>query len=744
MTSKPTSLASLLASLKEKLPALHAALLDQAEGALAVIHLPAEAVLIHQGDAATAMYVLAQGKLRATAKRDDGSEFVLSEFGPGEVAGEMALLTGGGVYSATVSAAGDAVVVKVPAQTFDRIGHSAPEAIAQMSEGIRQRIARDQLATSLSRLFGPMSQTALNYVESQIQWVRLRAGEKLFEVGDVSQDLYFVVSGRLRAIAGDGSILSEIARGESIGEVALLTGEPRSATILAVRDSDLVRLSKQVFDLIIEKYPKVMQAIAQVVVRRLRTKEKSEHTLGRPGVCLAVLGIGGNPLLPGFTQRLVKAFERIGPTLHLSSERVDQALNRPRISNSEKESAGGIRLNAWLDDQESNYRFILYETEAKDSEWTRRCLRQADEILLVAEASGLPPAQRLESVLIHEAASAPNARQTLLLLHPGGQQIPSGTDSWFIGRTLHRHFHLRLDADSDFNRVARCLAGTAVGLAFGGGGARGLAHIGVIRAFEESGLPVDMIGGTSMGAVISAALGMGLGWTDILEISRTGWLKYKPHKEYTLPMVSLIRTRVLDRWAKDVYGTTLIEDLWLSFFCVSCNLTASQMVVLDRGPLWNAVRASSALPGIFVPVMRDGSVFVDGAVVNNLPGDLMRKRACQTVMVVDVGSERGFSFDVAEFPSPWQLFWSYFLPFVKKVDVPNIGALLLRTTEVSSNQRAVEVKRDADVCLRPPIDKFGILDFESIDQIVEAGYRYTMERLESMKQDQKFSKLFIS
>ncbi|MFN0315423.1 MAG: cyclic nucleotide-binding domain-containing protein [Burkholderiales bacterium] len=738
------SLPSLLVSLKEKLPALHAALLAESEGTLAVIHLSAGESLIRQGENATAMYILAQGTLCATAQREDGSEFVLSEFGPGEVAGEMALLTGGGVYSASVSATGAAVVVKVSAEAFERIGQRAPEAIAQMSEGIRQRIARDQLATSLSRLFGPMSQTALKYVESQVQWVRLRAGEELFEIGGVSQDLYFVVSGRLRAIAADGAILSEIARGESIGEVALLTGEPRSATILAVRDSDLVRLSKEVFDQIIEKYPKVMQAIAQVVVRRLRTKEKSDHGPARTGICLAVLAIGGQPLPPGFTQRLVKAFERIGPALHLCAQRVDQALNRPRIANSGQESAGGIRLNAWLGDQESNYRFIVYETESKDCEWTRRCLRQADEILLVAQASGHPAAQGLETTLIQEATSAPNARQTLLLLHPSGQKIPSTTDAWLAGRAVHRHFHLREDGEGDFQRVARCLAGTATGLVFGGGGARGLAHIGVIRAFAEAGLPVDMIGGTSMGAVISAAFGMGLDWKEILEISRTGWLKYKPHKEYTLPMVSLIRSRVLDRWAKDVYGNTNIEDLWLSFFCVACNLTASEMVLLDRGPLWKAVRASSALPGIFVPVMHDGSVFVDGAVVNNLPGDLMRKRACQTVIVVDVGSERGFSFGVAEFPSPWQLFWSYFLPFVKKVDVPNIAALLLRTTEVSSNQKAVEVKRDADVCLRPPIDKFGILDFESIDQIVETGYRYTLERLASMNDDTRFSKLFAS
>ena len=187
--------------------------------------------------------------------------------------------------------------------------------------------------------------------------------------------------------------------------------------------------------------------------------------------------------------------------------------------------------------------------------------------------------------------------------------------------------------------MARCLAGVAIGVVFGGGGARGLAHIGVIRALREAGVPIDMIGGTSMGAVIAGALGMGFDWKDILEISRTGWLRHKPHKEYTLPFISLIRTRVLDRWAKEVYGDTDIEDMWLNFYCVSCNLTTSETVIFERGPLWKAVRASASLPGVFVPVLRDGNVFVDGAIVNNLPGDIMRKRSCQKVIVVDVGSE---------------------------------------------------------------------------------------------------------
>jgi predicted acylesterase/phospholipase RssA len=245
-----------------------------------------------------------------------------------------------------------------------------------------------------------------------------------------------------------------------------------------------------------------------------------------------------------------------------------------------------------------------------------------------------------------------------------------------------------------------------------------------------------------MGAVIAGALGMGMDWKEILEVSRTGWLKHKPHKEYTLPFISLIRTRVLDRWAKEVYGNTDIGDLWLNFFCVSCNLTTSQTVVLEHGPLWKAVRASSSLPGVFVPVLRDGNVFVDGAIVNNLPGDIMRKRSCRKVIVIDVGSETTFAFQIAEFPSPWSLLWNRLRPFANRLDTPNIAALLMRTTEVGSNQKTTEAKRDADLCLRPPIDEFGILEFESIDRIVETGYRYASEKLAEIRGDEKLAGLF--
>ena len=742
MTTASPDLPALLQPLAVRLPRFYKALLAQPGLELQPVHLSAGQTLLNRGETATALYVVSSGLLRATGVREDGSEVTLSEFGPGELAGEMAILAGGGVYSASVSAAQEAMLVRVPRESFDRLAIAVPEAVQELAEGIRRRLARDQLAAGLTRLFGPLQEAVLRYVEAKVEWVRLQAGETLFLEGDRGQDLYFVLGGRLRAVTLNGRVLSEMGRGESIGEIALLTGEPRTATVVAVRDSDLVRISRETFDEIVAAYPKVMQVIAQIVVRRLRAKERAQPVTAS-GTCIAVLGAGSGLPTAAFTERLVRALETIGTTLHLSAQRVDQLLNRPGISGIDRDHAAGIRLTAWLDEQEAAYRFVVFEAEATASLWTQRCLRQADEILLVADASSSPAPGPVETALLSAPNPISKARQTLMLLHPDGSRLPSGTSHWFVGRQLQRHFHVRLDRTEDFARAARCLAGVATGLVFGGGGARGLAHIGVIRALREAGVPIDMIGGTSMGAVIGAAFGMGFEWREILEISRTGWLRHKPHKEYTLPFISLIRSRVLDRWAKEVYGDTEIEDLWLNFFCVSCNLTTSETAILERGPLWQAVRASSALPGVFVPVLNQGNVFVDGAIVNNLPGDIMRKRSCRTVIVIDVGSEHAFAFKMTEFPSPWRFFWNSILPLGTRIDVPNIGAVLLRTTEVSSNQKTTEVKRDADLCLRPPIDQYGVLEFESIDRIVEAGYRYAAEKLQTLSEDVALRNIFM-
>ncbi|MFL6579296.1 MAG: cyclic nucleotide-binding domain-containing protein, partial [Burkholderiales bacterium] len=362
MSEPVPDLPRLLECLADRLPALRFALLKHAINDMSLLKLVTGDVLLRKGETAEFLYVVVGGLLRATTLQEDGRELILSEFGPGELAGEMAILAGGGIYSATVSVAEDAAVVQVPREVFERLAKLDSGAIREMAGGIRRRLARDQLAIGLPRLFGPLDETMLKFVEDRVEWVRLHAGETLFSAGDKGEQLYFVLGGRLRAVAPDGRTLSEMTRGESIGEIALLTGDPRTATVIAVRDSDLVRLSRSAFDEIVDKYPKVMQTIARIVIARLRQKE-SLAAATKSGKCVAVLSAGENDADAKFTERLVSALSRLGSTLHLSAHRVDKLLNRPGIVIADEHDAAGLRLTAWLDEQESHHQFLVYETD---------------------------------------------------------------------------------------------------------------------------------------------------------------------------------------------------------------------------------------------------------------------------------------------------------------------------------------------------------------------------------------------
>lgn len=740
MTDQAADFPRLLDCLAERLPAFRQALLEHARADLECVEMAAGEVLLRKGEKADSLYIVVFGTLRATIVLEDGRELVLSEFGCGEMAGEMAMLAGGGA-SATVSVATDVVLVKVSRAAFDRLAKLASTAVRELASGIRRRLARDQLAIGLPKLFGPLDETMLKFVEERVEWVRLHAGQTLFSAGDKGEELYFVLGGRLRAVASNGRVLSEMTRGESIGEIALLTGEARTATVVAVRDSDLVRISRQAFDEIVGKYPAVMQTIARIVVQRLRAKEGLGFAAAS-GKCIAVLGAGTGNSARAFTERLVRALGTVGPTLHLSAGRLDTLLNRPGIATAEEDETAGIRLTAWLDEQESHHQFLIYETDDLPSLWTRRCLRQADEILLVAHAGSDVAPGEVEKALLGIRDSISKARQSLVLLHADGSRLPTQTSRWFADRNVQRNFHVRLDRDDDFGRVARCLGDAAIGLVLGGGGARGLAHIGVVRALREAGIPIDMIGGTSMGAVMASLVAMDQDWRQMLETNRDAWLRGKPHKEYSLPFISLIRSRRLDSMAKKIWGEYDIEDLWLNFFCISCNLSTAATMIHERGPLWKAIRASASLPGVFVPVLSDGHILVDGGLVNNLPGDVMRERACRTLIVVDVGSEHEFVFKLPEFPSPWQFLRSRILPFTTRIDVPHIVDVLIRTTDVSSSQKTREVRKNADVCLRPPIDAYGVLQFEALDEIAEVGYRYAKTTIEELRAVKSLPGLF--
>ena len=344
----------------------------------------------------------------------------------------------------------------------------------------------------MSDAFRDVDPAVLVDLESEFQLEALYGGEVLLRQGDCTDSLFIVMSGRLRVATttaeGLEVPLAELGAGETVGEMALLSGEPRSANVYAIRDSQLAKLSKSSVERLLEKHPKAMlRLLTGRLVARVRNMSRGERR-DTAIVTVAVIPAGFGVPLDAFSEKLAAALGQLGRTRLLTSAIVDRDLGRLGASQAHDREGGGTRLLEWLAEQEVEHRYVVYQADPSQSPWTERCLRQADRIVILADATANPAPGAIESEWVKDGR-ARRSRMTLVLVHGDDVAAPTRTARWLHGRTLERHLHVRLGRAGDVARVARFLTGSAVGLALGGGFARGLAHLGVLRALERAGHP---------------------------------------------------------------------------------------------------------------------------------------------------------------------------------------------------------------------------------------------------------------
>jgi len=686
--------------------------------------LAAGATLFEEAEIGDAMYLVIGGRLQVGGA-SEGAAAEQVNVGPGELIGEMQILVGGR-RTATVRTVADTELARLDKPALEQLAKKFPQLVLALGSLIRGRLRQEQLARVLKEVFGDLDEATLQRIADELEWVELRPGQALFEQGDPSDAMYLAVSGRLIGVRTSGRerrIVAEIGRGESIGEMGFFTDEPRSAGIYARRTSHLVRFLKPVFDRLSQDHPRAMLYISRLLIRRLkRTSGFVRETFERSNV--VVLPISPGMRAGEFTQRLVEALRVHGSALYVSAARLDGFIGVPGFAQTRSDSPLDLALEAGLDDRETGYRYAVYECDAGDTPWTRRCIERADRILLLADAATDPAVSGMEQALLGSQPDLTAARRALVLMHPETTTLPSGTRRWLNPRKLDGHHHLRWDRDADFARLARFLTGNAIGTVLGGGGARGFAHVGAIRALREAGIPIDLIGGTSMGALI--AVQPALGWDDktMLEATRRSFVKRKPvsWRDYTVPVYSLVDGSRLDQNLMASLGDARIEDLWTGYFCVSSNLTRAEPMVHREGPVWKAIRASISLPGVFQPVVEGSDLLVDGGVLNNLPGDVMRQLGGGWVIAVDVSLDKDLDVREAPLPSPWRVVLNWCNPFARPIALPNIVDLMMRTTLLASVQKTETVKKLVDLYIQPPVNGFGLMQFGALDEIAEAGY----------------------
>ena len=526
-----------------------------------------------------------------------------------------------------------------------------------------------------------------------------------------------------------------------VGEIAMLTSEARSATVRAIRDSELVKFSNRACYHVADKYPRVLLQIAQVIAKRLEAMNRAPQVAASL-TNVAVVPIDLERAHSEFATRLVSALAGLGPTLHLSSRRFDDMWGEVGAAQTPSDNPATVKIENWLNDQESKYQFVLYEADSAASHWTRRCLRQADRILLVGWADSSPRVGPLESDLLNPEEQQTAARVELAVVHPSEITKASDTVKWLEPRRVSRHYHVRWDSPDDFARLARLVTERAVALVLGGGGVRGFAHIGALRAIQEAGVPIDFIGGTSMGALMAAQYALGWDYETRVRTNRRMFREAWPMNDYTIPIMACLAGQKFDNTLRAMFGDSRIEDLLLNYFCVSTNLTTAGLVVHQDGLLWRRVRASCSLPGIMPPEFDNGHMLVDGAVLNNVPGDVMKRLCGGRVMAVDVSPRQDNEFQVRydERPVTRRILWGQVNPFTEGVKVPNIFDIVSRSAMISSIANSSVLKAQLDLYLHLPLDQFGMSESKSFDKIIAVGYESTRRQIEALKENRTFSR----
>ena len=703
--------------------------------------LPAGAMLIEQEKTDDSLYIIQSGRLRITSRFNDVDE-VLAECGPGEVVGEMAFLTGR-ARSAHVTALETTRVLRLLRSSYNELEHRFPGVAADIARLLSERLKRSQLGLELhrSRLFGALEPAALRDLESHLELMTLQGGETLFEQGEEGDSMYLVINGRLRIVCrrddGGEQVVAEAGRGEVIGEMAILGEGHRAATAYAVRDTNLARLSRDGFQRHSANFPNGLGPfLTRTLVARLQQRIATPARRASMVNTIAVVAASPGVDLGDFCARLSTALSRFGHSVHLNAERFDQLVGI-RGGSSLGAAAG---LNSLIVERlavvEAENPYVVYQADASASAWSKRCVHQADHIVLLAHGStdGRPadPEHVLREILPEGRRSA----VSLVLIQEDNIPLPTGTAEWLTSPRIGRHYHLRRDRTGDYDRIARVLIGQAVALVLGGGFARGLGHAGVVRALGELEIPVDFVGGTSMGAIIGVQVAMG--WTGDEIVTRMGKSILECFKgDFTIPIVSFLRGSQLARvilgyWSgKDIN----MEDLWVPFFTVSSNLTRACMQVSTRGSVLKSMLSSSRVPGMYPPVVWNGDLLVDGGFVNNVPIDVMKDFANGgRIIAVDVSpeSDPAMTADYGMGVSGWSLLWGRLNPFAKqKVAVPGLASVLMRAIVLGDTSKKHAAL--ADLYLTPPLEQFKIGDFRRGDEVAAAAYRYALPVLAEWK-----------
>ena len=595
-------------------------------------------------------------------------------------------------------------------------------------------VLRDILSTCT--VFTGFSESDFDLLAKGAKRVFVPAGTQFLKQGEMIETATVIEHGRLIGLvpARSGETLTfELGRGEVVTLATMFAEEPSRFDLYALRDSTVITLQGKDFLACFTANSKLIKDYSGWVIEQTIRLISQTSFQSRPQA-FALLPTRNAPQIFESSRALMQALSETHGQGHLiDSQRIQEVFGcDPAKGENFKQVRH--RLTAWLEEQEAEGCFLLFICDPTETNWTRWCLDQTDRIIVEALAEDTAEIERIDQMFAGRQVAEVKVMVDLILIQDQNTRLPRGSNVWMKLKCLRRHHQVRQGNATDFQRAARRISDRAVGLVLGGGGARWLAHIGVLQALEEAGVPVDVIGGTSMGSAMAAAYARGWEPQKILEFASKTFTDTNAVRDLDFPMISILAGRKLNRQLQSFFQKIDIADLWLPYFCISASLSKGEMMVHDQGLLWEKVRASCSLPGIFPPVWSDGQLLVDGGVMNNVPIDVMENR-CNggTVIAVNVGGGGAKGFDDSKHwtASGWSLLRQRFSRNSQNKRIANILDVMLWSTTISSKrylQQLVDAGR-VDLYLTPPVQEFQLLGFDAYEKLYQVGYEYARKEL---------------
>lgn len=566
----------------------------------------------------------------------------------------------------------------------------------------------DDFRTRLLALpfFQGLDPEALTDVAVRGCWQSMAGGWPLFFAGEPSDSLHFVISGRLIVVKqtpeGD-QVVGYVRAGEPAGEMSMLSGEAHSATVFALRDTEILTLSRADVEHIIHEHGEFAGALSRIILKRAHHPSAS------------------------FQQSAPRIFALVATSPAVDVNTIAADLARRIAGYAVKTNwlpvQDGAPDSAAFDRMEEDHDVVLLAARVDGGAWYKFVIRHADRFLVLARRDAKPP--RPFPLTTQTGERARKFRLVdLVMLHEGAPACP--VSEWADAISASRILHCRSDACRE--RLARIITGKSVGVVFSGGGARAYAHIGAVTALREAGVPIDFVSGASMGAIIAACVAAGWGIEEIEWRIRDAFVNSNPLGDHVLPVVALTKGERVEERLEKHFGDRLIEELALPFFCVSSDISTGEARIHRRGALRHALRASISLPGILPPVIDGDALLVDGAVINNFPTDVMATTHRGLTIGIDV-ARRG-AIDIDAFRDP-PGFFSWITKHGVKA-APPIVSLLMRTA-TARHERVLKV-HPADIMISPEVAGVELRDWTQYDAAVSDGYNATRAAIDQNRE----------